>query len=297
MNDNILNNNYLKARKNIGICDLSLFSKYIVYGPNAINLLNNYSITQMNLSESKSFMTILMNRNKVICECYIIKLSPIKYLIITDDKKKKNLYRILIKSRRKFPLVTIENATNIYSFFSFHGEKSNEYFNKNKNSNIHEITHQSYTYYTMLTSSINRYAVLDHFKSIGFEEISLETRNIFLHNHNVITNVNSIKRKYRNNIISSLYKSDNFKSYSNRKVYSITQFEGTKNFLITKDLVIYNHLRRKIGHVHNYYRIPNKRHPYLLCIIRKHKFDKIAIVKYNKNEILLKEYNYKDPQY
>lgn len=281
------NDNFIQAKKNIGICNLSNAFKYTIYGPNAIDLINKFSIRKINNIKEKSFMTIMMKKKQFICECQIIKLSPLKYLILTF--KDNNLLKLLKKNSRKFPLVTVDNSDKLYSFFSFHGDSIYDYFKKNTSSSLYAVNRQGYVYYTMLTTSVNKFAILDHFKSLGFIEINPYVRNIFMNNNNVITNLDKIEKKYRHNIYTYLYNADNLPFKRQKKIYCVKQFEATNN-LILSNMSIYNHKRRKIGYVHNFYRLANKKNPFILGIVKKNRLDKIAILKYNKNEILIKEY-------
>ncbi len=287
INNENINDNFIKAKKNIGICNLSNAFKYTIYGPNAVDLLNKFSVRKVNDIKEKSFMTILMKKKKYICECQIIRLSPLKYLILTFEDN--NLFKLLKKYSRKFPLVTVDNSDKLYSFFSFHGDTIYEYFKKNTSASLYPVNRQGYIYYTLLTTSVNKFAVLDHFKSLGFIEINPYVRNIFMYNNNVITDLNKIIKKYRLNIYSYLYKADNLSFKKPKKIYCVKQFETTHN-LVLSNMPIYNHKRRKIGYIHNFYRLPNKKNPFILGIVKRNKIDKIAILKYNKNEILIKDY-------
>lgn len=282
------NNNFVQARKCMGICNLSNINKYTVYGPSAKDLLNKFSIRKVDVIKDNSFMTIMMRHNKFICECQIIKLSPIKYLVLCEENSK--LLGYLKSYRKKYPLVTVDDTSKVYSFFSFHGDKACDYFKLKNSSNLYKVTRQGYTYFTMLTSSVNKFAVIDHFKAIGFLEINPYVRDIFLYNINVLTNLNNLSYKYKNIIISNLYCADNMKVNKSKKLYCVKQFEATKNLIITKKMPIYNSKRKKIGYVHNFYRINNKKFPFVLGIVRKFKTDKIALLKVNKSEVLIKEY-------
>lgn len=280
-------NNYIQARKNIGICNLSDSYKYLVYGPSAKTLINSYSIRNLDLINDNSFMTIMMNKNKYLCECQIIKLSPLKYLLITTEESQ--ILKFLKKMIKKNRLCTVEDYSLQYSFFSFHGDKCIDYFKNKSSSNLYKVNKQGYTYYTMLSSSVNKFVILDHFKALGFEEINKYTESVFFNSHNVITNLKDINKIYQKSIFAQLYKADNCKFKVN-KLYCIKQFESTRNFVVTKKMPIYNSNRKKVGYIHNFYRLNNKKYPYLLGIIKKYSTDKISILKVNKNEILIKEY-------
>lgn len=282
------NNNFIQARKCIGICNLSNINKYTIYGPSAKDLLNRFSVRKVDLIKDNSFMTIMMKHNKFICECQIIKLSPIKFLILCEDNCK--LLKYLNSYKKKYPLVTVDDTSRLYSFFSFHGDKACEYFKLKNSSNLYKVARQGYTYFTMLTSSVNKFSVIDHFKSIGFLEINPYVRNIFLYNNNVITNLNNLPLKYKKIILYNLYNTDNIKVKNYKKTYCVKQFESTKNLIITKKMPIYNSKRKKIGYIHNFYRVNNKKYPFVLGIVRNLKNDKVALLKVNKSEILIKEY-------
>lgn len=280
-------NNYNIARKNLSICNVSDISKYTIYGPNSIDLLNKFSIRNIFTINDNTFMTLMMYKKKFLCECQIIKLSTYKYICLVENGN--TFYKYLRKYQKKFPLVTIEDSTKDYSFFSFHGEKALEYFSNKNSSNLYLLSRQNYKYYTMLTTKNNETIVLNHFKEIGFIEINQYVRDIFLFNNNVITNLDKIKYKYKDNVYSYIYKND-YLNKKKKQMYIVKQYEATKNFIYSKNIPIYNSKRKKIGYIHNFYRIKNKKYPYFLGIVKKSVNEKVALLKINKKEILVKEY-------
>lgn len=280
--------NYNQARKKIAICNLSSYNKITIYGPKANDLINLYSIRNVEKIKDDSFYTILMKKRKFIEEVQVIRLSNLKYIIIYKENKK--LLNILIKAKRKFPMVTVEDSTKSFSFFSFHGSKIYDYFKDNKSFYLYKVKHQNYLYYTLLTTIANKFSVLEHFRSIGFFEISLETRNLFLYNNNVITDLNKIKNKYRLNTYITIYDCDNYKFKSKIRILTIKQFEATSNNLIVDGARIYNSQKKYIGYVHNHFRLPNKKNPYVLAIVRKYLCEKVALIKHKKEETIIKDY-------
>lgn len=305
----VSSNNFLQAKRNISFCDQTNLKKLTIYGPKALDLLNLYSIRDIRKIEEKAFCTIMMKHNqskthkKFICEVQIVRVSPLRYVLISEDFN--NLYKILMRKRKKFSLVTIENSTNQFAYFSFHGEKAKSFFSETNPQglcaqNIYKTQRQNYSYYILLTSNINKFACMDYFKEVGFEEITSDIYNIFLLNNNVLLNLNKIKRKSLNDLLLSLYYQDNYAldSYNqknsnkrNKHTNCVIQFEATKNFIVSSNIKILNQKRKKIGFVHNYYRLSNKKHPFLLGIIKKIKTEKIALLKVDDDEIIIKEYN------
>ena len=57
-------NNFSYARKNKGICNLSYYTKITIYGPNAIDLINSFSIRNVenlfNSDNSNAIYTIFI---------------------------------------------------------------------------------------------------------------------------------------------------------------------------------------------------------------------------------------------
>ena len=280
---------YHQIKKQIGICNLSSYSKITIYGPGAIDLINEFSIREISNITDRAFFTILMKKKKYIDEVLIIKLSHLKFIIITNEVKK--LLNLLKKTKRKFPMTTVDDTSKLYSLFSFHGDKEQEYFNEINSSFLFKVTHQNYDYHIIFASSINKYHILDHFLNLGFFEINLETRKIFLYNNNVIMNLDTIKKRFRLNTYITIYDCDNYKFKLKIKILEVKQFESTINNLIIDGSNIYNSQGKCIGYVHHHFRLPNKKNPYVLGIVRKFLCDKIALIKHHKVETIIKEYN------
>lgn len=282
-------NNFAYVRKNKGICNLSHYSKITIYGPNSIDLINLFSIRDVKKITNNAFYTIFMKRKRFITDGFVIQVSPLKYIILTEDFT--HLLKLLKKSNRKFKLVTIEATSSQYSFFSFHGEEITNNIPKPQTGSIYKLNHQNYNYFVVLGSSIHKYQILDYYINNGFTEINQEVYNIFLNSHSVITKLDRLNKSYKIQIYKAIINADNTKFKSNKTNYCIKQFETTKNFIVSRDMPIYNHERKKIGFVHNFYRIVNKKFPFILCVLNKAKHEKIAIIKSNNQEILIKECN------
>ena len=285
-------NNFSYARKNKGICNLSYYTKITIYGPNAIDLINSFSIRNVenlfNSDNSNAIYTIFMKKKKFITEGFIIKLSQLKYVILTEDFT--SLLKYLRKRHKNFKLVTIEQSSSQFCFFSLHGDKCIEK-NKLTHGNIYEVNHQGYNYFLVLSGIVNKYNILDHYVNMGYVEISKEVYNLFLNSNSVMTKLDKINKRYKIPTYLSIINADNFKVKVKKKYVSIKQFETTKNLIVTRDMPIYNHERKKIGFVHNFYRLVNKKFPFIICVLNKNKHEKIAIIKNNDQEILIKEYN------
>lgn len=288
-NINLQNKKYHQKKREIGICNLSNVGKITIYGPGAINLINHYSIRDISKINDSAFFTILMKRKEFIDEVLVIKLSHLKFILITNENKK--IINLLKKVKRKFPMTTIDDCTKSYCLFSFHGNKEKEYFSNISSSFLYKVTHQNYDYHIIFASSHSKYSIHDYFINLGFFEINLEMRKIFLYNNNVITNLKAIKKKYRLNTYITIYDCDNYKFKVKIKILEVKQFESTINNLIIDGSNIYNSQGKCIGYVHNHFRLPNKKNPYVLGIVRKFLCDKIALVKHNKVETIIKEYN------
>ncbi len=282
-------NNFTHVRKNKGIFNMSYYSKITVYGPNSSDLLNLFSIKDIKKINQDAFYTIFLKKKKFITDGFVIRVSPLKYIILTEDFT--SLLKYLRKKHRKFKLVTIEQSSSQFAFFSLHGDKVNEKELKAPHSAIYKLNHQGYKYNLVLGSTINKFNILDYYISNGFEEINSEVYNLFLNSNSVITKLDRLNKKYRLSTYNILVKADNLKYKQKQRNIYIKQFETTKNLIITRDMPIYNHERKKIGFVHNFYRQASKKFPFIVCVLNKYKHEKIAIIKSNNQEVLIKEYN------
>lgn len=280
--------NYLKARKYIGICNNYNYKKIMIYGTRSINLINSISSKPLDESKIKSCYTLIMNKKKLISEVLVLKLSALRYLLVYENNKK--LYKYLNKVKRKFPLTTINDVSNKYSIFSFHGDESNNFFNKLKSQNLYKTNRQGYTHYQLIVNKKNESGVINYFKNLNFIPINLETKAIFLYNNNVITNLNSIKKRWKNFILDILYKSNKLSLIKKENPYEIKQFELQDNVLAFKNSYIYSSKFKKAGIIHCSYKVPNKKYPFIICFVTKNKIAKTAIFKHNKKEILLKQF-------
>ena len=289
--DNFLSynsSNFLKARKYIGICNNYNYKKIMVYGTRAINLINSVSSTTLDDAKNKSCYTLIMNKKKLISEVLILKLSALRYLVVYENGK--NLYKFLNKVKRKFPLVTVNDVTNKYSIFSFHGENSNNFFEKLSSQNLYKTVRQGYTHYQLIVNKKNESSVMTYFKNLSFIPINLETKSIFLYNNSVITNLNNIKKRWKNYVLDILYKSNKIAFIKKENPWDIKQFELQENVLAFKNSYVYSSRYKKAGVIHCSYKVPNKKYPYIICFVSKKRIGKTAIFKHNKKEILLKQF-------
>lgn len=283
--------NFSYARKNKGICNLTHYTKITIYGPNASNLINLFSIRDIDKAfknDHEAIYTIFMKKKKFITEGFVIKLSPLKYVILTEDFT--SLFKLLKKKHKSYKLVTLELSSSQFCFFSLHGDKL-DIANKPAHGNIYKVNHQGYNYSLIFSGIVNKYNILDHYINDGYVEINNEVYNLFLNSNSVITKLDRINKKFRIPTYLTIINADNLKFKVKKQFISIKQFETTKNLIVTRDMPIYNHERKKIGVVHNFYRLVNKKFPFIICLLNKHKHEKIAIIKNNNQEILVKEYN------
>ena len=169
----IVENDYLRARKYIGICNEKRLEKILVYGTNALDFINSFASKKIESTSFKAGFTLLMYRKKLLAEVLIIKLSALRYLILGENLEK--TLKILNKNKRKFPLITINLSTDKYTIFSFHGDKCIEYFNNIDSNNLYRIVRQGYTYYILITYKKNESTIFTYFVTHNFIPISLET--------------------------------------------------------------------------------------------------------------------------
>lgn len=277
-------NQYLEAKKYIGICHEKKKDKILLCGENALDLINHYSINKVDDKITNNFYTILYKKKKYISEILVLRLSLYRFLIITDNYKK--TYNILRKKKKKYPIVALYNATNDYSLFSFHGSMSNEYFEKIDYRYIFKTKHQNYVYYQLLCTKKETDITIKHFINLNFTKIDLEVRNIFLYNNNVVLKIDKIPKKYRISICASLYKLDNFRAKI--KDLAIVKYELDGNFLVTTKHKIYSYLRKKAGIIHCTYKVPNKDNPFVIAFIFKNNIKKVSLIKIGKTDAFIR---------
>ena len=78
------NNNFVQARKCMGICNLSNINKYTVYGPSAKDLLNKFNSEKIIYLENINNIKNYLNKDyKYVFSLMSSKdLNPIKNIII-----------------------------------------------------------------------------------------------------------------------------------------------------------------------------------------------------------------------
>lgn len=280
--------NFLKARKYIGICNEFKLGKIMLYGTRAFNLINSISSKKFNEDNFKGAYTLIMKKKKLVSEILILKLSALRYLILTENTKK--TLKFLNKVKRKFPLTTVNDVTQNYTLFSFHGDKSINFLDMLKSQNLYKVKRQNYQYYVFLSSKKNEIQVINYFKNLNFVPISLETKTLFLYNNNVIINLDKIKRKMKKYVYDLTYKSNTFNYIKKDNPFEIKQFELSDYAIPLKNTPIFYHKFFSCGKVWYSYKLPNKKYPYVLCIVKKDKIGKKAILKDGKKEILLKQF-------
>ncbi len=289
----MFNHNYIKARKYIGICNNYNLGKIMLFGSKSLDLINHYSIKKFNEQNFKAGSTIIIKNKKLISEVFVYKLSALRYIIACENLSK--IHNFFMKAKRKFPLTTISDVTNKYCIFSFHGNEANNFFKEINYNHLFKINHQNYYYYNLIVNKKDEFITLEQFKKNNFIPISIETKNIFLYNNNVLTHMEKIKKrlqKYVFNFVSNYQNLNTLKNKHLKKDIYIRQFELQENFLIFKGNYIYNSKGKKSGIIHCSYRIPNKRNPYIICIMWKNRDEKIATLRKGKKDILLKQFQF-----
>lgn len=280
--------NFIKARKYIGICNEYKLGKIMLYGTSAFNLINSYSSKKFNEDNFRGAYTLIMKKKKLISEILILKLSALRYLILTESTK--NTLKFLNKIKRKFPLTTVNDVTENYTLFSFHGDKSNCFLDMLKSQNLYKVKRQNYQHYVFLSSKKNETQAINHFKNLNFVPISLETKTLFLYNNSVITNLDRINRKMKKYVYDLTYKSNRFNYIKKVNPFEIKQFELSDYAIPLKNTPIFYRKFFSCGKVWYSYKLPNKKFPYVLCIVKKDKIGKKAILKDGKREILLRQF-------
>ena len=273
------NKKYNSLKKQLNYYNLSDYSKIIVYGEKSQKLINTLSIRNIDNIKTRSFFTILMNKNKFIDEVIIISLSKLKYLIISQSPI---TYKILNRlSKTQFPSTSVSLINNLF-IYSLHGDLSIV----DESKNIFSVSHQGYNYKIFLSENIK----LLETKYPNIFKLSVDYYKLFLYNNNVIINVNIKNKRLRLNVIKAVYSADNCKFKCKPLLISIKQFESTLNFIPVKNSIIYDVNNNKIGILYNYFRLRNKKYPFIIAIIKKYSLFKYVYIidKLSKNKIILK---------
>lgn len=279
-----INEQYIKSRRSIGICDEENRHKILVYGENALPLINRFSVKKVDDKIATSFYTIFLKKKKFISEVLVLRLSIYRYLVITQEADK--TMKLLKRARRKYPNTMISNSDNEYALFSFHGDNAEAFFKELDYRYLFKTTHQNYTYYQLLVPKKDEKTTIRHFTALNFVPISLETEKLFLYNNNVVLCIGNIPKKYRLSVCNALYPFENF-TYKTRMI-RIAKYELEGNYLVTNRHKVYNYLGKKTGIVHCTYRLPYKKFPFILAFVISDQAKQISMVRVNKNDALIK---------
>lgn len=276
-------NNYLEAKKNVGVCNLSYLSKITLAGPDALYLLNQFSTRNLLAIDLDCFASVFVYKKKFICEAFIFKIHKNKIVVISEEIKK--LFKLLKRFRKRFPLVTCEVSTKRFYFLTYHGDNALDYC---VSKNYYYLNHQGYLYPCLVSERKNLHEVISKDIENNVSVISTDIYNLFLNSNKVLTNLQKINKSIRYDVVSNLYYPDNINK--NKKKYVIKHLEASLNFIVPTKVKILSEERKTIGFVHNFYRIANKKNPFFLTIIKKKYEDKMPIIKPYNEEILLREY-------
>lgn len=276
---------FVQARKAKAMFNDKQPKMIMVYGTKANELINEYSVHLID-SKTNSSYTLFYSKDKFVAEAMVLKLSPLRYLIIYYKDCK--LFKILSKAKKRHSLVTVDDASNKYSLISFHGDEAKKYFDKNKVNLLYYVKWQNYSHYWLIVEQKHLSETIEIFLDKGFLEIHLETKEIFMYNNNVI-DLTDIPRKYQNSIFRTLCSYNNHIYKGKDKFLMLQQYEVQEDINVLPKTKVYNHLRKKIGFVYLSYRISNKRNPYIIAIVSKFKVGKFALLKIAKREIIAKQ--------
>lgn len=278
---NDINSQYLKAKRNIGICLCTDYKCYIIKGKNCINLLNHYS--RMKISEnSNSGYIALDTKYKFIAEALYFKASNTTYLIFSTSP---NIYKFLSKLTKKYPLTVVNDASKEFSLFTFHGKKANVFFDNFNAKCLFKLSHQGYKYYHMITNKKDETRSLNYYLEQNFVPINVETKRIFLYNNKVITNFDNFNAHHKRDLLDIKYPTMN-----KLPNYSLELFECLDQSLIEKNTKILNYSRHNCGIVYNSFKMPNKKYPFILGIVNTFNTNVLLIKKAGKEILIRKIY-------
>ena len=277
---NDTNDQYMRAKRNIGIVNDTSKIKLSIQGENALGLINNFANSHLNEYDTCKCVGLYKNK-KFIDEAIIFQINPKYFILLINNEKK--VVKMLKKVYKSFPFTIVNNISNQYSLFSFHGKNAITYFNNYKAKYLFKVNQQGYTYYHLLTPKKDEVNVLNYFLSQKFTSINLETKKIFLYNNKVINNFQNISWRFKSKLIHTQYPLPNENSE-----FAVEIFEALDHSIISKNTKILNYKRNVCGVVCYSFKLPCKKYPFLLGLVSNSN-NNILIINSNKKEILIRK--------
>ena len=119
------------VRSNLGLFELTSFSKFIIKGKESLNLLNYICVSEMNVSVGKIVYTQMLNNDAgTEADITITRLKDDKYLFVTSPTShNKDLYWLRLHSK-KFSDIEIIDVTKEYGCLSLMGPNSRKFLQK-----------------------------------------------------------------------------------------------------------------------------------------------------------------------
>lgn len=274
---------YVKAKRSIGICPETGWSMILVTGENSLQLINNCSVRKVDDKIFSSCYTLFYRKKKIISEVLILRLSLYRFLVITD--KFKPVYRSMKKQRRKLEC-GISDVSYEYSLFSFHGDNSESFFNNLDYKYIYKTKRQNYVYYQLLCPKKDENITYRHFINLNFVPIGNDANKMFLYDNNVVLFIDKIPKKYRLSVGAAIYPFENL-IVKERKI-KIVKYELESNHLVTNRHKVYSYARKKAGIIHCTFRLPQHKYPFVIAFVEEPKVRKVSLIKIGKIDALIR---------
>jgi len=274
---------YLKAKRSIGIGREMGISMILVSGENSLQLLNRCSVRKIDDKIFSNCYTLFYRKRSIISEVLILRLSLYRFLVITD--KFKPVYQLLKKYRRKLEC-SVSDVSDEYTLFSFHGENSDSFFNNLDYKYIYKTKHQNYIYYQLLCPKCDEDITYRHFINLNFIPLAADAKNNFLYNNNVVLYIDKIPRLYRLSVCNEIYPFANLKVKT--KNIKIVKYELESNQLVTNRHKVYSYARKKAGIIHCTYRLPERKYPFIIAFVEQPKVKKVSLIKIGKTDALIR---------
>jgi len=116
------------VRSNIGLFELTSFSKFIIKGKDVVNFLNYLCVSEMNVSVGRIVYTQMLNSDAGIeADITVTRLDNDCFMFITSPTSHNKDYYWLLSHAKKFNDIIIQDVTKDYGCLSLMGPNSRNY--------------------------------------------------------------------------------------------------------------------------------------------------------------------------
>lgn len=273
---------YTRAKESVGIAhDPAAF--FLVSGENALSLLDRCSVKKIDDKIFGSVYTLFFRKRKILSEVLILRLGLYRFLVITENAKP--VFQLLKKYRRRYECA-VTDVSGEYTLFSFHGNKSDVFFNDLDYKYIYKTKRQNYCYFRLLCPKKDEDITYNHFVNLNFIPLGLDAARLFLYHHDVVLNIERIPRRWRLSVAAALYPFENLK-VKTRDV-QVVKYELESSVLVTNRHKVYSYSRKRAGIIHCLYRLPGRKYPFIIAFVRAEKVKKVSLIKTGKIDALIR---------